>query len=149
MPDYDDIRKMAASVIPIGTSVSMPVPIVRDGRVLDAFFLYTVDRKTRKPRKPEALLVVDYEESAVRRVDSSELFGDTVFVESDLKSPEDYQKLSSDAKAAYAAMRDEFSSGVTGDATARYAKLVQAITQDSIMPFYETLAPSVFARVNS
>ena len=149
MPTYDDIRKVANSAIPIGMSVSMPIPILRDERVLDVLFLYSVDRKTRKPRKPEALLEVDLESSTVRRIDTSKFFGSTVFVESDLKSPENYRELSDDAKSAYASMRGEFSRGVTGDATSRYAELVYAITQDSLMPFYEALAPSVFKPADS
>lgn len=149
MPAYDDIRKVANSAIPIGTCVSMPVPIMRNGRVLDALFLHSVDRKTRKPRKPEALLEIDLEASTACRIDPSEFFGGTAFVESDFKSPENYRALSDAAKAVYAAMRDEFSCGIAGDATAKYAELVRAITQDSIMPFYEALAPSVFGRAGS
>ena len=127
----------------------MPIPIMRDGRVLDVLFLYSVDTKTRKARKPAALLEVDVEASTVCRVDPSEFFGDIAFIESDLKMPENYRAQSDDAKAAYAAMRDEFSRGVVGNASARYAELVRAITQDSIMPFYEALAPSIFMRSNT
>lgn len=146
MPSYDDIRKAANNAIPIGCCVSMPVPIMREGSVLDVFFLYSVDRQTWQPRRPEVLLEVDPETRSVNRIDQPDVFKDVVFVESDFVMPNDYSKLSDAAKDCYEAARGEFAHNLSGDALTRYAELICAITQKSLLPFYEALAPSVFGQ---
>jgi len=146
MPSHNDIRKTANSAIPIGACLSMPVPIMRQGRVLDILFLYSVDRQTRQPRRPEVLLEVDPDTANVKRIDQPDAFKDVVFVESDFIMPNDYSRLSDETKDCYEAARDEFAHGLSGDALMRNAGLIRAITQKSLLPFYEALAPSVFGQ---
>lgn len=139
---FEDIYQVMKRKAKTGHCFSLPVPIMKDGIILDAFLAFTVDRRTGKPRKPMGLYLVDMSVLSADFV--VENFDDVRFDPAPFKMPDDYKDKLAKAYSLYGKVREEVASGSLSNAAAEYSALVRSISQVSLLPFYEMLSPDIF-----
>jgi hypothetical protein len=147
MIQFEDIYQVMKRKAKTGHCLSLPIPIMKDGIILDAFLAFTVDRRTGNPRKPMGLYLADMNALSVDFV--VEDFDGVRFEPAPFKMPDDYKDKLSKAHSLYGKVREEVASGHLSNAALEYSALVRNVSQASLLPFYEMLSPGVFSTSNS
>ncbi len=142
MIGYSDVMKALKPHLRAGQCFSFPVPILENGALLDAVFVFTVNRSTKLPNEPIGTLKVNIEDGSVAF--DADAFADIGFAPSEFFMPEGYMSLRNEARELYAHVRYEVSNAAMAGESARYAQIVWALSQDCLKPCYRKLSSALF-----
>ena len=145
MHTYKDFQKVAWRELPMGQSISLPVPVRCNNALVDAVFTYTSDRATSSTGKALLVIEANLDEGGAVALDAAEVFADVAYEPAPFSAPESYKEKSAEAKSLYAEVREEAARGEVGPASQRYAELVWSVAQKPLRPYYRALSPALFA----
>jgi hypothetical protein len=145
MNSYEEIEAALWKKLPMGQAHSLPVPTMRGGTLLDLVFINSVDRETRQPNAPHAVIEVDMAAGTSVKIEEPETLRKITFEPIPFEVPERFKEKVAEAKELYGEVREEAAAGEAGPASKRYAELVWSVSQKPLRPYYRALSPALFA----
>lgn len=143
--EYQTLKERALSAIREGQTISFPIPVINNrGVLVDVFFVYTVDRKTRIPNKPIYCIEFDRDADEFTKVISPSYFTDIEHNPTPFRMPNNYRQNAEAVWNMYEDVRTEISAGFVGALVSQYTKLISQTSQECLMPYYKAVAPRIF-----
>lgn len=140
MVEYNDIISIFQRNMRDGEAISFPVPIMKDSRLYDVFFVYGVDTLMQKVKAPYRCTAVFYDgNQAIELVDDPFDFKNITMNFNKYQHLDRFADNLLEARSIYGKVREEIALGKPGKYWERYTELVKKATQPCILPYYEAM----------
>ena len=139
MASFNDVYALLMRQLPDSVAVSLPLPQIRNSRLYDLFFTYSVNKAENLIERPITCYAVLLAEGRVVDIGDAYGFSSIPFGDNEGKSIENFMDNLLAARALYGQVRDEAAAGERGEATKRYFELVGKTSQPCLLPYYRAL----------